>query len=96
MKQRMKLVGAKRFKGQIDGQHFDFCKLRFLVPVMQGGDESGFGMIEVEHGSSANYDHFVKLSYPMEADVELAMVMRGKKTVHEIVSITPLGKQTNA
>lgn len=84
-KQTMQFIGAKKFRGQVDGQTFDFTKLRALLPS-QNENECGWNAVEITWGTSDNYAVVSKLKYPLQADVEIDLVMRGKKMQMEIVN----------
>lgn len=87
-KQTMTLIGVKRFKGDIEGQQFDTCKLRFLMPVQSDAiNEMGFGIAEFTYGTSSNYEQFKGVKLPVEVDVTLEMVVRSNKPVFEIQKV---------
>lgn len=90
-KQTMTLIGVKRFKGDVEGQQFDTCKLRFLMPVQADApNEMGFGIAEFAYGSSGNYEQFRGVKLPAEVDVTLEMVVRSNKPVFEVQKVEML------
>lgn len=95
-KQMMTLIGVKRFKGDVEGQYFDICKLRFLVPVQNDApNEIGFGIAEFAYGDSSKYEQFVGVKLPAEAEVSLEMVVRNNRPVFEVQSIVVKGKSNS-
>lgn len=94
MKQRVVLIGAKQFSGTIEGNNFDTCKLRVMMPVEESVREVGFNITEMNYGSSANYKQFEHLKYPVEADIFFAMTLKSGRMTTSISKVEILPHQS--
>lgn len=97
--QRVVLIGAKQFNGIVEGKNYDTCKLRIMFPVVQSATEIGYNTDEVLYGTSANYQQFVGLKYPIEADMHSEMALKNGRmtlTITNIDVVTPHVEKTNA
>ena len=99
MKQRVVLIGAKQFNGTIEGNSFDTCKLRVMIPVEESTREVGYNITEMHYGTSANYKQFEHLKYPVEADIYFGMTLKsGRMTtsISKVDVVTPHIEKTGA
>ncbi len=56
MIQKGTVIGAKQFKGNIEGRDYDSCKLRVMMAVPEGSEnECGLNVVELNYGKSDNY-----------------------------------------
>ena len=76
------LLGAKKFKGDIDGNHIDSCSLLVATPLpSQSGNSVGFTAATMKFGSSQNFERVAGLSYPVEVNLTVEMTSTGKGMV---------------
>lgn len=82
--QKATLIGAKQFKGEVEGRAYDTCKVRVLMPVPSEADnECGLNVTEFNYGSSLNYKGLKAYTFPVECDLELEMELKsGKPTLY--------------
>lgn len=82
------VVGMTRFKGDVEGQHYDQTKLRVLLKASSRKSETevGFGETAVVIGKSDEFDKLKHLVFPCHFDLELEMTTKGI----EVASFRPL------
>lgn len=75
-------LGAKKFKGEIDGSKIDSCSVLVATPLPgQTGNAVGFTAAQMKFGDSANFDKLVSLKYPCEVMITVEMTSTGKGMV---------------
>lgn len=86
------IVGAKFFKGEIDGKQFDSTKVFVLTSLdTSNGTAIGQGVAEYAFGDSTNYQLYMRqLAYPCECEMMMEMVTSGRRQTMRIVSVKPL------
>ena len=82
------LLGAKKFKGDIDGSKIDMCSLFVATPLpSQSGNAVGFTAAQMKYGDSSNFDRLEKLQYPCQAMLTVEMTSTGKGMVPVIQDV---------
>lgn len=81
--QKATLIGAKQFKGEVEGRDYDICKVRILMPVpVDSENEYGLNVTEFNYASSLNYEGLKKYTFPVDCELELEMELKsGKPTL---------------
>ncbi len=88
VKQTLQVLGAKGFKGNVDGTNYDSTKLYVVMPVSEkNGTEAGFNAVPLAFGKEDEYQKLKNLPFPVEAELELLMTTKGL----EVVGFKPLG-----
>lgn len=73
------ILGVKRFKGLIEGNEIDQCKVLVTTPMdVSTGNSLGFSVSEYRFGVSSNFDRFQGLQFPFKADLTIEMTTNGK------------------
>lgn len=75
MKQPMRVMGVRRFKGDVEGNHHDFTKLRMEMPVPRNAaNEIGAAEVTVNYGTADKFDELKGLKFPglFLCDVEMS------------------------
>ncbi len=85
------VVGAKHFKGEIEGKTFDSTKVFVLTDMdTTNGNAIGQGVAEYNFGDSTNFQRYMRdLAYPCECEMMMEMVTTGKRQTMRIVSLKP-------
>lgn len=84
---RVKVLGIKKFKGEVEGQHHDMCTIFIVMKQDESkGTAKGYVGQDLRYGVSDNYDKFQHLTYPLEADIEIETVANGKGLMKTIVT----------
>lgn len=82
MKQVFQVLGAKGFKGNIDGQQFDSTKLYVVMEVSErNGTEVGFNAAALPFGKADEFEKIKGLSFPMQAELDITMTTKGIEVV---------------
>lgn len=82
IKQVMKLLGAKRFKGNVEGVDYDSTKLYVVMEVSErNGTEVGFNAAQLVFGKSDNYDKVKDLPLPCDVNLTISMTTKGLEVV---------------
>ncbi len=75
-------LGAKRFKGEIDGSKIDTCSVLVATPLpSQSGNAVGFTAAQMKFGESANFEKLQNLNYPCQVMITVEMTSTGKGMV---------------
>lgn len=83
------VLGAKGFKGNVDGTDYDSCKLYVLMDVSdKAGTEVGFNASPLAFGKSDEFHKLKHLTFPLQAELEMKLTTKGM----EIVGFTPKQK----
>ena len=77
------VVGMSRFKGDVEGQHYDQTKLRILFKASQRKSDTELGLGQAEHviGKSDEFEKLKHLSFPCEFEFEFDQTTRGLEVV---------------
>lgn len=84
---KMHVLGVKKFKGEVDGNHYDSTTI--FVRMRQDetkGTAKGFVGQELRFGDSSNYDRLASLTFPFDAEIETETVSNGKGGMKTIVT----------
>ena len=85
-----KIMGVKRFNGQIDGKTFDYCRVIVSTPLDSSqGNALGSSATEYDYGGSVNFEQFKSLSFPFEAALTVELVTNGKSQKLKILGFQP-------
>ena len=88
MIQKGTVIGAKQFKGNIEGRDYDSCKLRVMMAVPEGSEnECGLNVVELNYGKSDNYPGLSKQRFPFEAELQFDVEIRSGKPVMNLKGI---------
>lgn len=72
-------LGAKKFKGEIDGSKIDSCSVLVATPLpSQSGNAVGFTAAQMKFGESENFDKLAHLNFPCEVMITVEMTSTGK------------------
>ena len=89
--QRATIIGAKMFRGDVEGNHYDNTKIRVMMPVPADSHrEVGLNVTELKLGTSDKFDALRRMQFPFEADLifEIQLVSGRPQTVlHDIKPI---------
>jgi hypothetical protein len=85
MKAQMLVLGAKFFKGAIEGQSHDVTKLFVAMPVSEKEAETygktGCDSIDMKFGKSDEYQKLKHLTFPVQAELSLKLTTDGYEVV---------------
>lgn len=88
------LLGAKQFKGEIDGNKIDSCTVLVASPMPSNGNAVGFTAASMKFGDSHNFEKLKNLKFPCAVDVTVAMESTGQRLSAEIVGFPSKGRST--
>ncbi|MCB4361903.1 hypothetical protein [Quatrionicoccus australiensis] len=90
------VLGAKFFKGEIEGQHHDMTKLFVAMPVSEKDTASygkaGHDAIDLKFGTSEEYQKLKSLPFPIMAELGLKLTTDG----YEVLSFRAISQQPKA
>ncbi|KAA8730961.1 hypothetical protein F4V57_13980 [Acinetobacter qingfengensis] len=91
MNATIKVLGAKKSKGDFNGKPYDNTVLYQEVSMKQGEDYLGAASEEIKWGNSSNFDHLkvTGIKFPFVADVTLEQVTNGRTSTLVIVDLKP-------
>lgn len=93
MNQVVTIVGVKKFKGDIEGNHFDQTKLRVMMSVPDNAlNETGFNVTEMIYGDSKNYDAIARMTFPFQAVLHFEMQLKSGRMLPAISKVEPVNK----
>lgn len=91
MQQRATVVGVKKFKGDVEGNFYDNCKVRVMMPVPGDSEtEAGFNVVDMKYGKSENFDAIARMQFPFEAEIFLDLQVKNGRTEMALVKIQPV------
>ena len=79
------LLGAKKFKGEIDGNNIDSCTVLVASPMPDNGNTVGFTVASMKYGESINFDKLKNVKFPCAADITVSMESTGKGLVAKLI-----------
>lgn len=89
----LNVVGMKKFKGSVDGKHYD--STRWFVEVGLSGENSrGIATSDFVCGSSAVYEQFEKVRLPAQFEFDFEMQSNGKTTKQVYVGVSLVRDKT--
>lgn len=83
------LLGAKKFKGEIDGNKIDSCTVLVASPMPSNGNAVGFTSESMKFGDSHNFEKLKNLKFPCAVDR-----INRKRLSAEIVGFPSKGRST--
>lgn len=84
---RVKVLGIKKFKGEVEGQHHDTSTIFVVMKQDESkGTARGYVGQDLRYGLSDNYDKLQHLTFPLEADIEIETVSNGKGSMRSIIT----------
>lgn len=85
-----RVVGMKKFKGDIDGRNFDSTTV-FIETRLddRNGMRRGHCSVDFNAGKSEVYDRLAAINLPSDFEVEWDTVSNGSRTRQVIVDIRP-------
>lgn len=75
------LLGAKKFKGDIDGNKIDSCTVLVATPMQGNGNSVGFNVASMKFGESDNFKKLETLKFPCAVVLTVEMTSTGKGLV---------------
>lgn len=82
-----KVLGAKKFKGEVEGTNYDSTKLHVVMDVSEkNGTEVGQNAQTMPFGKSDEYDKLCHLSFPLDAELTINLTTKGA----EVLSFKPV------
>src|SRR5690349_6209173 len=87
IKSEFTVMGARWFKGNVDGTDHDFTKLVVQMPMSeQRGTAVGFNVVEMAFGPASEGEKFKNLPFPIKAELDLLLTTKG----YEVKGFRPL------
>lgn len=85
MEADLTIVGATKFKGEIEGTHYDQTKVNVLLSFgsRRKATHQGFNIKSVNYGDSKNFDMFDGRRFPIVAKVDYEPTDTGIE-IHDI------------
>lgn len=79
MQGNLTIVGAKQFKGEVEGVSFNHTKLLLLLPFPRARAETnkGFDVIEAPYGTHENFQKFINVKFPCTIDADYEVTTKG-------------------
>ncbi|MFA9439299.1 hypothetical protein ACDA63_06635 [Uliginosibacterium sp. sgz301328] len=78
MKGNFKVLGAKKFKGEVEGSHFDNTKLYVVMEVSErNGSEVGYNAAVLPFGKSDEFEKIKGLPFPLDCELTISMTTKG-------------------
>ncbi|MEZ0233103.1 MAG: hypothetical protein ACAH12_09710 [Methylophilaceae bacterium] len=72
------ILGARQFNDTVEGQRYDFTKVRVLMPVPDGAqNEIGYSQVEMQYGTHDNFAKLENLKFPVQAELEITATSKG-------------------
>jgi len=90
------LLGAKQFKGEIDGNKIDTCTVLVASPMPANGNSVGFTAASMKFGESHNFDRLKNLKFPCSVNVTVSMESTGKGLVPKLLDFEVKGATPKA
>ena len=88
--QRAVIIGVKKFKGVIDDNPYDSCKVRVLLETDESsGNEKGFKVAELSYGTSDRFIEFKDIKFPFNAELEIDLNLKNGKQSMRLAKFTP-------
>ena len=84
------ILGVSRFNDSVEGNHYDFTKVRVMMPVPEGADNQlGFDVTVIPYGDHKNFEKFENMTFPAKVMLDLRATSKG----YDFVGFTPLQGQ---
>jgi len=80
--QTVTVLGAKKFKGDVEGNHYDSTKLYVALEVSErGGSEIGMAGAVWPFGKSDEFDKMKHLAFPVRAELTVEITTKGPEVL---------------
>lgn len=87
MEMPLRVMGMRRFKGEIEGTMHDFCKVRLELPVPRKAEnEVGANVVEALYGAADRWDELKGIKFPAVCLVDLEPSSKG----YDCLSVKPM------
>lgn len=78
VKAELMVLGAKSFKGDVEGKPYDSTTLFVVMDVSErGGNTVGQNVVEMKFGKSDEFEKFKHLPFPCKAELLLKLTTKG-------------------
>lgn len=78
VKAELLILGAKSFKGDVEGKAYDSTTLFVVMDVSErGGNSVGQNVVEMKFGTSVEFDKLKGLPFPLKAELGLNLTTKG-------------------
>jgi|ERR1035437_1951038 hypothetical protein len=75
---RFQVLGAKGFKGEVEGTNYDSTTLYVVMDVSEkNGTEVGFNASPMKFGKQEEFQKLKGLPFPVMADMEIELTTKG-------------------
>lgn len=89
VKQTVTILGAKGFKGEVEGTKYDSTTLYVLMDVSErAGTEVGQNVQPMKFGKEEEFQKIKALPFPIQAELVINFTTKGP----EILAFKPIGK----
>ena len=89
--QKATIIGAKMFRGDVEGNHYDTCKVRVMMPVpLDSQREVGLNVTEMKLGTSEKFETLRRMQFPFEAELVFEFQLVGGRPQPVLHDIKPL------
>jgi hypothetical protein len=79
---KAQILGAKGFKGTVEGQAFDSTKLYVVMETSdRAGTEVGFNASPLPWGKQENFERIKAWKFPFEAELVVQVTTKGMEVV---------------
>lgn len=83
------ILGVKKFKGDVEGIHYDSCKVLVTTPLdNNSGNALGFSVSEFSFGESSNFERFKSLEFPFSADLSVEIITNGRTQKFRLIDFS--------
>lgn len=87
IKANLLVLGAKSFKGDVEGKAYDSTTLFVVMDVSErGGNSVGQNVVEMKFGKSDEFDKMKHLNFPCQCELGLKLTTKG----YEVAGFRPL------
>lgn len=78
IKAQLLVLGAKSFKGDVEGKNYDSTTLFVVMDVSErGGNSVGQNVVEMKFGTSEEFQKLKGLSFPCQSELMLNLTTKG-------------------
>lgn len=78
VKAQLMVLGAKSFKGDVEGKPYDSTTLFVVLDVSErNGTSVGQNVVEMKFGKSDEFSKLKSLTFPINADLSLNLTTKG-------------------
>ena len=95
--QKAQVLGAKRFKGEVEGRSYDNCKVRIMLNVPGDAEnECGYNVTEVNYGKSDLYHTLKDMKFPFMAELHYELEVKSGRMAMVLKDLNPIQVQQQA